>query len=148
MKREHSAGGVVVREQNGILEVALIRPQGRAVWALPKGHPNPGESFVVCAQREILEETGITAALEAPLGAIRYIYQFAGVRVLKSVTFFLFRYASGEIDALLPEMRREVERAAWLPLKEAPALLSYKGEREVLIRAIDKLAGGEKPPEP
>jgi ADP-ribose pyrophosphatase YjhB (NUDIX family) len=139
MRREQSAGGVVVREREGTYEVALIRPRGRPVWALPKGHPNPGESLEACAEREVREETGLSTTLEAPLGAIRYVYQFGGVRVLKSVTFFLLRYASGTIDALEPAMRAEVELAAWLPLGPAVKQLAYRGEREVLNRAVKKL---------
>jgi ADP-ribose pyrophosphatase YjhB (NUDIX family) len=139
MKREHSAGGVVLRERAGSYEIALIRPRGRAVWALPKGHPNPGESLEACAAREVGEETGLSVTLDAPLGSIRYVYQFGGVRVLKSVTFFLFRYAEGTIDGLDPAMRTEVELAAWLPLEEAAKKLAYRGEREVLGRALRKL---------
>jgi ADP-ribose pyrophosphatase YjhB (NUDIX family) len=130
---------VVVRDRDEAVEVALIRPQGKGIWALPKGHPNPGESLTDCAAREVREETGLTATLEAPLGAIRYIYQFAGVRVLKSVTFFLFRYAHGVIDTLEPEMRQEVSTAAWVSIREAAALLAYKGEKEILRRALGKL---------
>jgi ADP-ribose pyrophosphatase YjhB (NUDIX family) len=88
MRRENSAGGVVIR---GDFEVALIQPQGKMIWALPKGHPNPGESMEACAQREVREETGLTVSLDSSLGDIRYIYQFGGDRILKSVSFFSWR---------------------------------------------------------
>ena len=142
MRREHSAGGVVVRQAGGALEVALIRPHGKSVWALPKGHPNPGESFAECATREVREETGLTATLEGSLGEIRYFYQFGGERVLKSVTFFLLRYSAGDIDSLDPAMRVEVEQAAWVPAGDAEKALAYKGEREVLRRALSQLGAG------
>ena len=43
MPREASAGGVVIRENGGTVEVAVIRPHGRNLWALTKGHVDPGE---------------------------------------------------------------------------------------------------------
>ena len=38
---------------------------------------------------------------------------------------------------IAPEMRIEVQRAFWVPLDEAPARLSYKGEREMAERALE-----------
>jgi hypothetical protein len=38
-------------------------------------------------------------------------------------------------------MEVEVAQARWLPLDEAPALLSYRGEREMAERARAALAG-------
>jgi hypothetical protein len=36
-------------------------------------------------------------------------------------------------------MRIEVRRALWLPLEEAPAKLSYSGERQVVRKAQEYL---------
>ena len=58
---------------------------------------------------------------------MRYWYTLHGERVLKSVTFFLFDYVSGSVE----DHDDEVESAAWIPLEEAPEVLSYKGEREM-----------------
>src|SRR5688500_12421780 len=98
--REHSAGGVVIREHDGRYELAAIRPAHRAVLALPKGHVDPGETPEVAAQREVLEETGLTVCFEGKLLDIDYVYQFRGKRIFKRVSFFLFRHLSGEIDAI------------------------------------------------
>lgn len=139
MKREESAGGVVLRRAGDGWELAAIRPRGKAVWALPKGHPNPGEPYETGAQREVREETGLETRVIEPLGAITYVYQLGGQRILKTVRFFLLAWVSGEIDAIEPAMRVEVDRAAWIPLGEAPQVLAYKGEREVVERAVGKL---------
>jgi 8-oxo-dGTP pyrophosphatase MutT (NUDIX family) len=140
MAREISAGGVVVRERQGVLEVAVVRPRGKKVWALPKGHVEQGEAPEATAQREVQEETGLATTLERSLGDIRYVYQWAGERIFKRVSFFLLRYASGEIDQLDPKMREEVDEARWIPLSEAPAALAYKGEREMAKKALEALA--------
>jgi ADP-ribose pyrophosphatase YjhB (NUDIX family) len=141
MPHESSAGGVVIREHEGELQVAVIRPRGKMVWALPKGHVDKGERPEDAASREVLEETGIDAELERPLGEVKYFYQFRGRRIFKTVAFFLFRYRGGEIDQLDQRMRVEVDEAKWIRLAEAHHLLAYKGEKEMIARAQGLLLG-------
>ncbi|MGA9524582.1 MAG: NUDIX hydrolase [Myxococcaceae bacterium] len=135
MAREASAGGVVVREHEGELQLAVIRPRGKSVWALPKGHVDQGETPEQAAAREVREETGLEADLERPLGEIKYFYQFRGRRIFKTVSFYLFWYRGGHIDHLDPSMRVEVDEARWIPLKGAHLQLAYKGEKEMVALA-------------
>jgi 8-oxo-dGTP pyrophosphatase MutT (NUDIX family) len=141
MKREFSAGGVVVRRLRGRWWVAAIRPNGKpeGTWALPKGLIDPGETGAATAVREGGEETGLEARLEQKLGDVRYVYTWGGERIFKVVSFFLLRYTSGRIGDLPPGMEREVAEARWLPLEEAPRLLAYGGEREMAKRALASL---------
>jgi 8-oxo-dGTP pyrophosphatase MutT (NUDIX family) len=145
MRREFSAGGLVVRRFQGRDWIAVIRPQGKRSghWALPKGAPDDGESAEAAALREVLEETGIVAAPLAKLGSTRYTYTWAGEKVFKVVTFFLMRYRSGKIGEIDEAMRVEVHEATWLPLEEAPRLLAYRGEREMARKALAALAEQE-----
>jgi 8-oxo-dGTP pyrophosphatase MutT (NUDIX family) len=142
VRREFSAGGVLVRSQRGRPMVAAIRPGGKpeGVWALPKGLIAPGETPEQTALREVLEETGVEARPVAKLGDIRYVYTWRGERVFKVVWFFLLRPRRGRFGVIAEEMRREVADVRWLPLEEAPALLSYKGERELAQKALARLA--------
>ncbi len=135
MPREASAGGVVICDRDGALALAVIRPRGRTVWALPKGHVDGGETLAEAAAREVLEETGLKVELDAPLGDIQYVYQFRAQRIFKQVHFFLFRCVGGEINQLDPGMRIEVEEARWIPLADAKKMLAYRGERDVVGRA-------------
>jgi len=156
MVREISAGGVVVRHQDGEWWMAAIEPAGelssapksskrtqtktRAVLCLPKGLVDPGEKALDAALREVREETGITASLVSKLADIKYMYVRSwgdGERVFKIVSFYLLRYESGDIDQISQAMRIEVARASWIRLAEAPKLLAYKGEKQMAQQAFE-----------
>jgi 8-oxo-dGTP pyrophosphatase MutT (NUDIX family) len=132
-RREVSAGGLVVRDG----EVLVIVPTRRAadgslVLALPKGHPDEGETTLQAATREVREETGVTAEPVCELGEVRYWYVRDGRRVPKSVFFYLFRYVEGDPG----DHDHEVLEARWMPLGEAQSALTYAGEREMASRAL------------
>jgi 8-oxo-dGTP pyrophosphatase MutT (NUDIX family) len=134
-RSETSAGGVVYRRRRGTIEVALAARRtrrGELAWGLAKGAIEPDEAPGSAAVREVREETGLEARIEAPLGDIRYFYVWQGVRVRKSVRFFLMRATGGDV-ALHDE---EMEDVRWFPLQEALAIAAYRGEREVLERAV------------
>jgi 8-oxo-dGTP pyrophosphatase MutT (NUDIX family) len=137
MIREFSAGGVVVRRMQGRPFVAVVRVRDE-ILALPKGHPDGDESAAAAARREVREETGVEAECVEKLGDISYWYARGGERVMKIVSFFLFRYRSGSIA----DHDHEVEEALWIPLEEAPGRLAYKGEREMAESALSRLAEG------
>ena len=141
MRREFSAGGVVVRRLRGRWVAAAIRPRGKpaGIWALPKGLIAAGERVVDAAQREVEEETGLRVEPVEKLGDVRYVYTWAGERVFKVVTFHLFRYRGGRLGDIAAEQRHEVAEARWLPLEDAPRLLAYGGERAMAEKALASL---------
>jgi len=151
MIREFSAGGVVIRRMKHRWWIAAIEPQGRrspaakasareSVLALPKGAVDEGETPEQSALREIHEETGVTGETVAKLKDIKYYYIRSWgdhQRVFKIVSFYLVAYKSGRLGNISPEMRKEVKRAIWIPLEDAPRELSYPGERDVAKLAAE-----------
>lgn len=137
-EREFSAGGVVVRGDDVAVVVPHRRsPEGRRTLALPKGHPDPGEPLVEAARREVREEAGVEVELVEKLGDVRYWYQREGRRIFKVVSFFLFRYRSGDVT----DHDDEIEEARWMPLADAVTELSFPGERDMAKRAQSRLTG-------
>ena len=108
---------------------------GSKVLALPKGHPEAGESAADAALREVREEAGVESRLVDKLGDVRYWYTRSGNRIAKVVSFFLLEYLSGEVS----EHDREVEDARWLALEDAARQLTYAGERDMAKRALLRL---------
>jgi 8-oxo-dGTP pyrophosphatase MutT (NUDIX family) len=159
MVREFSAGGVVLRKMRGrwflaVIEPHMTRPKksGKpsnsprktvaALVALPKGAIDEGETPEQTALREVSEETGVQANLVTKLADVKYYYVRNWgdrARVFKIVSFYLLLYRSGRLGNIAPEMRIEVQRAFWIPLENAPTVLSYQGEREVVQRALQYL---------
>jgi 8-oxo-dGTP pyrophosphatase MutT (NUDIX family) len=142
VRREFSAGGVLVRRLQGRWVLAAIRPAGKppGVWALPKGRIDPGEQAEATALREVGEETGARGRPAGKLGDVKYWFNWEGERVFKVVSFFLVRYTDGRLGDIPPEHRHEVAETKWLPLDEAPSLLAYKGERDMARKAAARLA--------
>jgi 8-oxo-dGTP pyrophosphatase MutT (NUDIX family) len=131
--REVSAGGVVVRDGKVLVIVPTRRAaDGSHVLGLPKGHIEEGETALQAATREVREETGVEATPLQDLGEVRYWYVRNRRRVAKSVFFFLFDYVSGDPA----DHDEEVLEARWMELAEAHKALSYRGERDMVARAL------------
>ena len=134
---ELSAGGAVVRDSEVIVIVPVKRDaKRRRVLGLPKGHLDRGETAAEAANREVAEETGVTADLIDKLGDVEYSYERRGRRRNKRVAFYLFKYRSGNLE----DHDHEIEEARWMPLEEAADALTYPGEREIVRRALSRMS--------
>ncbi len=129
---EISAGGVVYRKTDGEIEVLICKDGSYHKWVLPKGMANRGETLEQAALREVREEVGVTARLIAPLGEPeKYIYTRRGLRIFKSVHYYLMEYESGsEADH-----DHEMEEVRWVGIDTAIEMMGYQGAKTMLIRA-------------
>lgn len=153
-----SAGLLLFRRRPGGPEVLLGHMGGpfwagkeAGAWTIPKGLPAPGEDLLAAARRETREETGLEP--EGPFLPLAPIRQAGGKEVhawaveadcdpagLRSNLFRVeWPPRSGQWRSY-----PELDRAAWLPLPEARALI-VRGQ-VALLDALEALLGKSPPP--
>jgi predicted NUDIX family NTP pyrophosphohydrolase len=132
---KRSAGLLMYRFREGVLEVFLVHPGGPfwakkdlGAWSIPKGEYPPEEDALAAAQREFAEETGCAIrgdllplrSLKQPSGKLIAAWAFQGdcdPEALQSNTFSLEWPPGSGRQQEFPE----VDRAAWFTLEEAKA---------------------------
>jgi 8-oxo-dGTP pyrophosphatase MutT (NUDIX family) len=140
---EVSAGGLVVDLEgtvSGVSEPSAVligkrSRRGHLLWALPKGHLEAGENDEQAAVREVREETGIDARIQARLGTIDYWFVADGRRIHKTVHHFVLLAQGGDLS----DDDIEVLRVGWFPLSEVAGRLSYPDERRIAGLAREAL---------
>jgi 8-oxo-dGTP diphosphatase len=123
-----AAGGVVVRDENGVREVVVVHRPAYDDWTLPKGKARKGESDEDCALREVEEETGLRCERGRELASTSY--RDSRDRD-KLVRYWLMRPTGGTLSPA-----DEVDEARWVRWDEADGLLTYARDRDVLRSAL------------
>lgn len=136
ISREATAGGVIYRLQNGMLQILLVADHyGR--WTIPKGHIEEGETAQETAIREIGEEAGVHQ-LESIcwLGKIHFRYRRENILVLMSTQIYLFK-ALGDTDDIQKEDWMNDIR--WFNYREAIDVIAYKDIAKLMNLAHRRL---------
>ena len=109
--------------------------KGGAVWCLPKGLRENGESIARTAHREVKEETGLDGKIVKLIDHIQYFYAHKEAeetkRFFKIVYLFLMEYTGGDVA----NHDSEVNDCQWFPIDDAIKLVEYKDEKEILKKA-------------
>jgi 8-oxo-dGTP pyrophosphatase MutT (NUDIX family) len=108
------------------------RERDGVTWSLPKGTPEQGETTEQTALREVAEETGLSVRIVAPVGHIEYHFVQGGIRIHKTVHYFLMEPTGGD----LADHDHEFEEVRWVALSEAESLMSFPTERRIVARAV------------
>jgi predicted NUDIX family NTP pyrophosphohydrolase len=145
-----SAGLLLYRTRNGVVEVLIAHPGGPfwarkddGAWSIPKGEYTEGEDPWVAAQREFVEEIGLPVPagpridfgpLKQPSGKIVTAFAVPGdldISDAHSNTFELeWPKGSGTVREF-----PEVDRVGWFPVVQARTKL-LKGHRPFLDRLM------------
>jgi predicted NUDIX family NTP pyrophosphohydrolase len=137
MPQPHSAGILLFREQDGRVQVLLIKPGGpfwrnkdAGAWMIPKGGVETGETPIEAALREFEEETGSRIeSVPFPLAKVRqaggkWVEAFAvegdlDPRTISSTEFEVeWPPRSGQLQRF-----PEVDEAEWMTLAKARRLM-------------------------
>ena len=149
-RSKRSAGIILYRKRNGIIEIFLVHPGGPywakkdlGSWSIPKGEYHEGEEALDAARREFLEETGV--AVNGPFLALTPVRQPSGKIItawaaegeldparLRSNSFSLEWPPKSGVSQNFPE----VDRGAWFSLAEARDKLS-RGQLPLLQGIAD-----------
>ncbi len=126
-----AGGGALWRHgDDDTIEVLVVHRPRYDDWSLPKGKCDPGESYLDAAVREVAEETGYAVEVGASLGEVRYVDHKGRA---KSVRYWAMTVSDGTFEA-----NDEVDRAKWLAVPEAEALLTYDHDRPVLAALTER----------
>ncbi len=139
-KTVRAAGGVVVHKTSGDWLVLVTHRPHYNDWSIPKGKRDSGETDETCAQREVLEETGVQVVMHAELPAAHYVDHKGRP---KEVRYWLMTVdpevhgTSEDPPEFIPN--NEVDEVRWLLPEEAIALLDYTHDQELVGDAMRAL---------
>lgn len=119
-----AAGGVVVRDEDGMALIAVVHRPKYSDWSLPKGKLESGEEWAGAALREVAEETGLICELVRELEPARYRDRKGRPKLVR---WWLMRPLRGEFGA-----NDEVDALRWLGLADAIELLDYEHDRALV----------------
>jgi 8-oxo-dGTP pyrophosphatase MutT (NUDIX family) len=128
--RPDAVAVVVLRGEGAAPEVLLLRRAGGAfagAWTFVMGGVEDGERATDAVRRELLEETGLTAATLFTAGELDAFYDPARDRIVH-VPFFV-AYAGEGAVALEADVHDEHR---WVTFAEAERMLEFSSQRRVL----------------
>ena len=130
---EKSCGAVIFTEVDGIRHY-LIELMQKGHYSICKGHVEKNESEHQTAEREIVEETGLSVEF---IDGFRETIEYSPYdNCIKTVVFFLARTYSTEVKA----QEEEVKEIKWLSFKEAIEALTFDSDKETLRKAEEFLS--------
>jgi len=116
MNKEVRVGvGVIIWRNNRILLGQRIGSHGAETWATPGGHLEVDESIEECAQREVLEETGLVVNSVTKLGFTNDIFE-------KEKKHYVTLFVAASSDAGEPQVTEpdKCRQWKWCKLDELP----------------------------
>nr|WP_232530750.1 NUDIX domain-containing protein [Microlunatus antarcticus] len=140
------AGGAVVTRQHPErgTEVVVVHRRRYDDWSLPKGKVENGESVPAAAVREVLEETGATIRLGAPLDTVSYDLTKPArpdlskhgklLTGIKRVSYW--GATATHVARRAPD--HEVDVVSWLPVRAALGRLSYAADHFLLEQYLEQ----------
>ena len=129
-----SAGGVIVRFEDGQAWIALVREAEFQQYILPKGRLEPGEDAECAARREIAEEAGLSdLQMVAYLGAPQRLNFQRNRWVTVHYYLFLTRQKVGQ-----PTDPDHSYRCEWFPVETLPEFF-WPEQRQLVLDSLPRI---------
>lgn len=116
-------GAVVINDKNEILCVRELR-NAYSKWKLPGGLADLGEEIFTCAEREVMEETGVEAEGQS-LISLRHTHN---LQFGRSDLYVIARLKPKPNQTKLVAQEGEIAACAWVPVEEYTAMVQPNGE--------------------
>lgn len=126
MPRRPCYGGILYKSgstNTDPIQYLVVKGRCSGIWSFPKGHSHKEEEPLICAKREIEEETGIHLEKD-PIHHCR----------LKGAVYYIFDGNDLEEENLIPHDTFEIEETRWVTREEMQELNGNGGIREFLKR--------------
>ena len=131
-----SAGGVIIKNQNGQYLILLLRDTRYPEWYFAKGHVELGETLEQAALRETAEEAGLHhLKIHCLLGSYERFVEKANE--MKTIHYFLMSQTQDEKPS---EPENKHVELKWFPLEELPIMYIFE-QRDVIEKNLEKIKG-------
>lgn len=126
-KQEQSYGIIPLVKNMNRWDVLLVQLHA-GHWGFPKGHPDPQETPLQTAQRELFEETGLSIQqiLSDQTLDETYFFKFKGILIHKKVTYFL-----ASVEGSVKIMAKEIKDFKWIPLEQAVEIVTFDQAKRI-----------------
>lgn len=127
-----AVGAIVIRDGR-VLLVKRSKPPGEGLWAIPGGRVELGETLQQAAEREIMEETGLTIQTKHPVYTFEVIEpdDTGRPRFHYVIVDLIAEYVKGEINP-----SDDASEAGWITPQELERLPVSQTTREVLTNVL------------
>jgi bis(5'-nucleosidyl)-tetraphosphatase len=136
---EDASFGIVPVFYSGKEILVFILRHLSGYWGFPKGHPNPGETELETAKRELYEETQLEVdkLISDKLLQEKYSFRVEGKTIHKTVSYFIATVTSTHtvIDTT------EAREGKWVDINEAPMHLTFKEAQRICRESCQILRG-------
>jgi len=125
--------GCLVWKDGQVLLIRRGKPPGYGEWSLPGGRQELGETLFAAAEREVREETGVTARARSFLTAVDNIVRDGDGNLLFHYTIIdvTADWVSGD-----PVAGDDALDARWASLADCEALVAWEPLKQVLRAAF------------